>query len=271
MPFSAVMNLAGLVDAVVSLAREVTHREIMPRFENIDYAKKSDGSLLTEADVATQAALVAGLQKILPCPVLGEEMTSEAQEALWASGHEAIWVVDPIDGTTNFIHGIPYFATSIALMRHGRSVLGVIYIPLLDECYHATLGGGAQCNGVPLVRKQRVPKMGDTVAGVEIKWLAGHLPVRLMTTAPYGSHRNFGASTVDWCMLAAGRMDLYLHGGQRLWDYAAGCLIFTEAGGSIATLNQDDYWTDALWSRSVIAALDTQLFAEWKKWVRDNR
>jgi hypothetical protein len=75
-----------------------------------------------------------------------------------------------------------------------------------------------------------------------------------------------GSSTLDWCFLAAGRYDLYLHGGQRLWDYAAGAVILEEAGGRLASLNTDDYWSDTVWKRSVIAAIDPELYCHWYRW-----
>jgi myo-inositol-1(or 4)-monophosphatase len=85
------------------------------------------------------------------------------------------------------------------------------------------------------------------------------------------SQRNFGASTLDWCYVAAGRFDVYLHGGQKLWDYAAGCLILAEAGGHMCTMEQDDFWAADLWHRSTIAALDGVLFQEWVRWIREHR
>ena len=257
--------------AVCQLVREVAHREIMPRFLTTDYAKKIDGSLLTEADIATQTALIEGLSRIIPFPVLGEEMTKEEQQRLWQAGGSGLWCIDPIDGTTNFIHGLPYFATSIALMQNGKTVLGVIYNPVTDELFAAVKGHGATLNGKSLPLKKHVPRMSDAIAGVEIKWLAGKLPARLMSVSPYGSQRNMGASTLDWCYTAAGRFDLYLHGGQKLWDYAAGNLILEEAGGCMSTLTEDNFWCDQVWTRSVVAALNPDLFTAWKKWVWANR
>lgn len=88
---------------------------------------------------------------ILPCPVLGEEMNPAEQQALWDQAwHDGIWVVDPIDGTTNFVHGLPYFAISVAWMREGRTELGVIYNPVADEMFYAQRGHGAYLNGVAL-------------------------------------------------------------------------------------------------------------------------
>ncbi|WP_333700188.1 inositol monophosphatase family protein, partial [Rivihabitans pingtungensis] len=243
-----------VVDQVIQTLREIAQTEVMPRFLRVGSTRKSDGTLFTEADLATQQALARRLPDILPYPVLGEEMTPEEQHALWEANPDGLWVVDPIDGTTNFIHGLPYFAISVALMRHGRSELGVIYNPVANEMFYARRGSGAYMNGIRLPLKAAPASMGDTIAAVEVKYLrSGKLGTRLTSLAPFGSQRSLGASTIDWCYLAAGRYDLYLHGGQRLWDYAAGIVILEEAGGQACTLDSDDYWQGPLWHRSAVA------------------
>ncbi|SMC29737.1 myo-inositol-1(or 4)-monophosphatase [Andreprevotia lacus DSM 23236] len=260
-----------LLDRLQEIARAVARDEVMPRFQRVSAGKKQDGSLFTEADLACQQALARLLPELAPCPVLGEEMSAAEQQALWDKHDDGLWVVDPIDGTTNFVHGLPYFAVSIALMRHGRSTLGVVYVPVLDECYAAAAGHGAWLNGRSLRQVDVNPCLGDAVAVVEPKYLGGHLPARVVSTAPFGSLRNYGASTIDWCFLAAGRFDLLLHGAQRLWDYAAGALIAAEAGCVLGTLHGDDYWHDAIWARSAVAARSDVLYAGWQSWVQQNR
>ncbi|MFC4160352.1 inositol monophosphatase family protein [Chitinimonas lacunae] len=263
------MPVFSVLDQLIATVREVARTEVMPRFLRVGANRKDDGTLFTEADVECQRALERRLPAIVPCPVLGEEMSEEEQLALW-DNHDKLWVIDPIDGTTNFVHGLPYFAVSVALMQNGRPLLGVIYNPIADEMFHAELGQGAYLNGQRLPLKRHVPQMAEAIAGVEVKWLGGRLPQRLASVAPFGSQRNLGASTLDWCYIAAGRFDLYVHGGQRLWDYAAGCLMLTEAGGRMTSLYHDDYWDDDVWQRSVIAALDPSLFSQWLKWVKYN-
>ena len=261
-----------VVDQVIRVLRDVAQTEVMPRFLRVGSNRKSDGTLFTEADLACQQALARLLPIILPYPVLGEEMEHDEQDALWQANRAGLWVVDPIDGTTNFINGLPYFAISVALMVDGKSELGVIYNPVSDEMFYARRGQGAFMNGIRLPLKKVPNCMGDAIAGVEVKYLrSGKLAARLNSLAPCGSQRNMGSSTLDWCYLAAGRYDLYLHGGQRLWDYAAGVVILEEAGGQAATLDTDDYWADQPWSRSAIAALNPGLFTQWLRWVRANQ
>jgi myo-inositol-1(or 4)-monophosphatase len=259
---------AHLVEAVLAIVREVAAREIMPRYLKVAHSRKADGSLFTEADLATQDALKSALSSLVPVPVLAEEMTQQEQALQWLEGDAGLWCVDPIDGTSNFVNGLPYFAVSVALMRHGRPVLGVVYDPVADEAFHAAHGCGAFLNGEQLPIKTYVPALENAMAGVDLKRLEPGLARSLATSPPYMSQRNYGASTLEWCYAAAGRFDVYLHGGQRLWDYAAGALVMAEAGGCICALDYDDFWAAPLWRRSVIAALDPVLFEAWKRWLR---
>lgn len=259
----------SLLDAVISAVRAVAAGEIMPRYQKVAHSRKADGSLLTEADVAAQAALAERLHALVPAPVLAEEMSRERHVEQWLGGDAGLWCVDPIDGTSNFVNGLPYFAVSVALMRSGRPVLGVVYDPVADEVFSAAAGRGAFLGGVRLPIKAHVPKLAGAMAAIDFKRLEPRLARALVTAPPFMSQRNLGASTLEWCYAAAGRFDLYLHGGQRLWDYAAGVLIMAEAGGHYASLGQDDFWAAPLWQRSVVAALDRGLFEAWRRWLAE--
>ena len=241
----------------------------MPRYLKVAHQRKSDGSLFTEADLAAQEALTRALQAIHPGPVVGEEMTEEQQVERWLAGDAGLWCVDPIDGTSNFVNGLPYFAVSVALMKQGRSVLGVVYDPVADEVFHAERAAApgsewrAAADQARMSRTSATPWRTWTSSG----WASGS-GRRAGAAPPYSSQRNYGAGTLEWCYLAAGRFDLYLHGGQKLWDYAAGALILEEAGGCMCTLDPRRLLADDLWRRSVIAARDPGLFVHWKNWMR---
>ena len=258
----------SLLDAVISIARDVATREIMPRYLKVAHGRKADGSVLTAADIAAQGALTQSLRALFDAPVLAEEMSQQHQVEQWLTGESALWCVDPIDGTSNFINGLPYFAISIALMRQGRPVIGVVYDPVADEVFSAARGRGAFLNAVRLPMKTHVPAFGGAMAAIDFKRIDAHLAQPLATRPPFMSQRNLGASTLEWCYAAAGRFDLYLHGGQKLWDYAAGALIMAEAGGHYCSLEHDDFWSAPLWRRSVVAALDRSLFETWRAWLR---
>jgi myo-inositol-1(or 4)-monophosphatase len=261
-------SIVQLLDPVVAIVRDVAEREIMPRYLRVTHSRKGDGSLLTDADIAAQEALSAKLRAALELPVLGEEMTEQRQAEQWLTGESGLWCIDPIDGTSNFVNGLAHFAVSVALMRAGRSVLGVVFDPVSQETFCAVHGHGAFLNGERLPVRSSAPALRAALAGIDFKRIDRELVKRLAASPPYRSQRNYGASTLDWCYAAAGRFDIYLHGGQRLWDYAAGALIMQEAGGQLCSLEHDDFWAAPLWRRSAVAALDPGLFEAWKTWLR---
>lgn len=262
--------MSAMLRAVIAAVRLVAAEEIMPRYIKIKVAhqSKSDGSLTTEADFTAQSALTKKLQAILNVPVLGEEMADDEQRAIWQGGQDGLWCIDPLDGTSNFVRGLPYFAVSAALVRQGKSVLGVVYAPAADEVFAAELGKGAFLNGEKLVGRESAETLRQALANVDLKRLDAKLVKRVAAHPPYASQRNFGASALDWCYTAAGRFDVYLHGGQKLWDYAAGELILRESGGHACCIDTDDFAQADIWQRSVIAARDEKLFGDWKNWIR---
>ncbi len=267
-------GLKGMLDATVALVREVAQREILPRFLCVSSGqRKDDGTLCSEADLAAQRFLLERLPQIHDCPILGEEMTAAAQQAIWAeASHDdrGLWCIDPIDGTTNFINGLPVFAVSVAWLRGRQTRLAVTYNPISDEMFYSREAHGAYLNGRRLPLREATTDIRRAVAGVDFKRIPKYLADRIAVQPPFFSQRNFGSSTLDWCNLAAGRLDLYLHGGQMLWDYAAGSLILGEAGGQRCTLAHDDFGQDDVWRRSVIAALQPTVFGAWRQWVRQN-
>ncbi|MBI5658720.1 MAG: inositol monophosphatase family protein [Nitrosomonadales bacterium] len=257
-----------MLKAVTAAVKLVAAEEIMPRYMKVAHQHKSDGSLCTDADTAAQEALKRKLQGILNVPVIGEEMAEAEQIESWAGGKDGVWCIDPIDGTSNFVRGLGYFAVSVALVREGRSMLGVVHDPVADEAFAAELERGSFLNGEKLVSRTVATTLSGALANVDMKRLDSKLVAQLASSPPYSSQRNFGASALDWCYTAAGRYDVYLHGGQKLWDYAAGSLILHEAGGHACCLDCDEFEQGGVWQRSVIAALDPALFEEWKNWIR---
>lgn len=264
-------SMGAMLKAIAAAMKLVAEKEVMPRYMKVTHQQKIDGSLCTEADLAAQAALVTKLQSILNVPVLGEEMSADQQENIWGDGKQELWCIDPIDGTSNFVHGLPYFAVSVALMREGKSVLGVVYDPVSKELFAAERGRGAFLNGVKMLKRTVAADLHSALTSVDMKRLSSKLSSALASHPPYSSQRNFGASTLDWCYTAAGRYDGYLHGGQKLWDYAAGSLILQEAGGQMCSLEHDDFSQGNVWQRSVIAALDPNMFNAWKSWIRSHQ
>lgn len=262
-----------MLQALLDIVKAVAQREIVPRYLKVAHQRKVDGSIITEADMAAQRALTDGLTALNGCPVLGEEMPAKTQHALWQDHHESgLWVLDPVDGTSNFANGLPYYAVSVAFYQNGRPLMGTVYAPEANELFWAEAGKGAFLNGEALPIKGQAPEnLKRAMAGVDLKRLQPKLAATLAAHPPYVSQRNFGSSALDWCYVAAGRLDIYLHGGQKLWDYAAGALILQEAGGALCTLDADDFWAGDPWQRSVICAWDKTIFDQWRVWIRANQ
>lgn len=262
------MNTLPVIAEVATLVVAAAREELLTRFRQVSFSRKDDDSLLTEADLAMQQRLASEFKRHWPhIAFLGEEMSQEQQQHLLANDTQGVWIVDPLDGTRNFASGLPFFSVSVALLLKGKVVLGVVYDPVRDECFTAVQGEGAYCNGVPLQRVPSPHELRQTITLIDFKRLTHALAARLVTERPFSSQRSFGSVAIDWCWLAAGRCHTYLHGGQRLWDYAAGLLIFTEVGGHAATLQGEPVFNGTLAPRSAMAALDEKLFRDWCTWL----
>lgn len=259
----------AILERVAALVREVARAEILPRFKTAKVERKPDGSLVTEADVAAQAALEAGLQEIVSCPVLGEEMLEADQRSLWQQPGWC-WCIDPLDGTGNFVNGRPYFGVSIALCFDRVTQLAVILDPNASELFSGVRGMGAWLNGKPLQVAPRTQQLREARAEAGLVRKLGPLKAPLMHQPPFARLSTSGASVLQWCHLAAGRYEVFLHPGENPWDYAAGALILEEAGGCLCTLTHDRYWEDPAWHRSAIAAASLELFLPWRDWVRQH-
>jgi myo-inositol-1(or 4)-monophosphatase len=253
------------------ILRQAAATEIMPRFHRIRAEQKADGSLVTEADLATQARVVEVIAREFPStPLLGEEMTAADQQRLLAEADTGVWILDPLDGTSNYACGFPGFSISLAFVERGMPTLGVILDPVRDECFSAVRGGGAFLNGELIRPFSPGPHLGDCLAMIDMKRLPPERIPALFRPGGFRSQRNLGSVALDWCWLAAGRYQLYLHGGQKLWDYAAGRLIASEAGAP-SRLYRDLGGVEAtdlgLDPRLAVAAADGSLMQQWLDFV----
>ncbi|MDZ7751088.1 MAG: inositol monophosphatase family protein [Gammaproteobacteria bacterium] len=256
------------IDVLTHLVRTAAREELLPSFNQVKREFKGNGSVVTRVDHAMQARLAATLAEHWPTiGFLGEEMTKAEQINRQAAATEGLWVLDPLDGTTNFAAGIPFYSVSLALLAHGRVVMGVVYDPERDEMFHAVAGGGAWLNGERLEPVSIAMPLENCVGAVDFKRLPRDLALRLAKGPPYSSQRSFGSVALDWCWVAADRFHVYVHGRQKLWDYAAGLLILEEAGGHAATLDGEAVFEDSIASRSAIAAMNGPLFEAWRAWI----
>ena len=258
--------LATLKQLITTIARE----ELLPRFADVQRSTKADGSFVTEADLAVQDRITTSLKQHYPqTPLLGEEMTVDEQSELLANS-DSLWCLDPLDGTSNFAVGTPYYAVSLALIERGVPTLGIVYDPNRDECIVGIRGQGATLNDKPLSVKPVSLPLSQCTALIDFKRLSPTLAMNLVSERPYASQRSYGSVALDWCWMGASRFHVYLHGASNLWDYAAGQLIFSEAGGFSSTLENEDIYVNDLSKRSSVAALDKVTFDEWSAWLKQH-
>jgi myo-inositol-1(or 4)-monophosphatase len=194
--------------------------------------KDARANLVTVADKQSQQVITGVIAGAFPGhAIVGEEGTTGDP------GAEHVWYVDPLDGTTNYAHGLPYFCVSIAKRTSGETTAGVVYDPYHDEMFAATRQGGATRNGEPLrvsqvqrLDRALVVAQAQSVDPEEIRAYA-RLVERLMTVA--GGVRSLGSPALALCAIAAGRLEAYCEHAMDPWDITAGQLILEEAGGTL--------------------------------------
>ncbi|HEY3530919.1 MAG TPA: inositol monophosphatase family protein [Nocardioides sp.] len=222
---------AELRDLALATAREAGELVLRLRNEGVEVAgtKSSGTDIVTRADQAAEALVRERLLGVRP----EDGMVGEEGDDLPGSSG-VVWIVDPIDGTVNYLYGHPHFAVSIAAEVEGEVVAGVVVAPALGLEYVATLGGGATCNGRD-IRPRPVVPLGERLVATgfsyeqpararEAAYIAALLPrVRDL--------RRQGSCALDLCGVAAGTLDAYVEEGAHIWDHAAAGLVVLEAGG----------------------------------------
>nr|WP_296749014.1 inositol monophosphatase family protein [Thioalkalivibrio sp.] len=260
-------------DDLLHGVRTIGQEELLPRFRGrLTVEEKHDGSLVTSADHAVDARLRGLLGELFPgLAVLSEEQPREAQQKVLSSA-KPFWLLDPLDGTTNFVGGLPFFAISLALVDAYGVEFGATYDPVRDELFSVMRGAGLRLNGAaPPARQFNPRELEQCTALVDCKRLPPRLATALAVDPPYRSQRNLGACALEWAWLAAGRADLYLHGGQALWDSAAGTLMLAEAGGRMTDLDGGPVFRRSLDRPSAVAARTPELQERWLRWLDTRR
>ncbi|HSH63516.1 inositol monophosphatase [Methyloceanibacter sp.] len=237
MPASALMNvmLAAARKAGRSLARD------FGEVEQLQVSLKGPANFVSAADHRAEEILHAELTRARPGYGLLMEERGEEQGA----DRTHRWIVDPLDGTTNFLHAIPIFAVSIALEREGELVAGLIYNPVSQETFAAERGNGAYLNERRRLRVAARTELSASVIGTGIphsgrpehELFLKELPVLMDTAAGV---RRFGAASLDLAWTAAGRLDGFWERNLRAWDVAAGIIILREAGGFVTDADGKD-------------------------------
>ncbi len=199
-------------------------------------------NLVTETDLAAEAAIIASLAADTPeLPIMTEESTATHRQ----TPQSRFWVVDPLDGTTNFAHGFPYFAVSIALLENGKPLVAVIYAPMVDELFCAAQGSGAWLNGQSIRVSER-QRLIEALIGTGFPYeldqtLSGVMRQLTTVIASVRDIRRAGAAALDLAYVACGRLDGFYEINLQPWDTAAGWLLVEEAGGRVSDLSGSAY------------------------------
>lgn len=205
---------------------------------NISY-KDQKNNLVTDADKASEELIIKIIKSKFPGHgIIGEEFGTEEQKSDYK------WVIDPIDGTVNFAHGIPLYCVSIAVMHHDQILMGAIFNPILNELFFAEKGKGALLNDeIISVSKKNDFNTAFLVTGFPYKFPASKDPTKIFERLIKKGLpiRRLGSAALDLCWVACGRFDAFWEFNLQPWDIAAGYLIVEEAGGKVTDFNNHSY------------------------------
>lgn len=245
------MNVKNICEQVCNVALSVGEF-IRNEREGFSLEKVSDkglNQLVSYVDVTAENKLVEALKKVLPeAGFITEEETQDD------TTKEYKWIIDPLDGTTNFIHGLPCYSISLALMQGNEVILGVVYEVNRDENFYAWKGGGAYMNGQS-IETSKATALKDSLLATGFPYydfdqMQEYLKV--LETFMQGTHglRRFGSAAVDLAYTACGRFEGFFEYGLSPWDVAAGTLIVQEAGGKVTDFSGNG---DYIFGREIVA------------------
>ena len=228
--------------------------------DRVKFTEKMPNDFVTEVDQAAEQAIIEILTNAYPThAILAEESGASAN---LNDDNENVWVIDPLDGTTNFMHGFPQYCVSIALQQRGQITQAVVYDPTRNDLFTASKGGGAYLNDKRL-RVTKRDRMQDALIGTgfpfrNMQGLEEYIEMFRIMTQKCAGLRRPGAAALDLAYVAAGRLDGFFEKDLKPWDMAAGSLLITEAGGIVGTFAGE---SDYLYKNEVIAGTP-KIFAQ---------
>jgi myo-inositol-1(or 4)-monophosphatase len=236
----------GMVNIAIRAARRAGELMIrqLNRLEALKVAEKAKNEFVTQVDKDAEAAIIEVIRDHYPDHAILAEESGAAGE------HEFQWIIDPLDGTTNYVHGFPVFSVSIAVARRGEIEHGVVYDPLRQEIFSASRGGGAQLDGHRIRVSKRTTLQQALVATgfpyrANLKHIDRYLEMLRAVMLETAGVRRPGSAALDLCYVAAGRVDAFWELGLAKWDIAAGALIIREAGGRISDFRGGDGYLES--------------------------
>ena len=259
-------DLNALLPAVIVIAKEAGAfiRNERAGFQYTHVEIKGLNDLVSYVDKNSEELIVKGLQHLMPeAGFIVEENTATQKK-------EYNWIVDPLDGTTNFVHGIPCYSVSIALEYKNTILLGVVYEVNRDECFYALKDGGAFLNGQAIHVSARSSLSESLIATGFPIYNFDRLDNYLSALSHFMKHthglRRIGSAATDLCYLACGRVDAFFEYNLSPWDVAAGGLIVKEAGGTVTDFSGGDNW---IFGREA-SCTNTHLYDAFTKIIQEN-
>ena len=244
------MDLATTIPIVEDFARQAGEilRVGWGTAKSIEY--KGAVNLVTDYDRRTEKHILGALSDRFPY----HRFNSEEEGEVGSAASPYTWMVDPLDGTTNFVHGVPIFSVSIALASNEVPILGVVYEVNRDECFYAVKGGGAYCNGQE-IKVSTTSSLADSliVSGYparDFDQLPNYIAALNMLMPKTQGMRRLGSAATDLAYVACGRVSCFFESNINSYDVAAGALIVQEAGGQVTDFSGGDNW---LFGREIIA------------------
>jgi len=242
---------------------------LMERFGRVSYREKGRSDLVTEADYASQDLVRHILHEAFPDHrLVGEEDSPVLPPATAAVDSEYRWILDPLDGTTNYVHKMPHFAVSLALERRGELLVGAVFDPAANECFTAAAGEGAFLNGTRL-QTSSITRLDQAMCALGFPAVvtpdSPDLRLFLAALNHCQSFRRMGSASLNLCYIAAGRFDAAWSYSTKAWDVAAGALLVREAGGSVTSPYGGDFVLD---QGHILAAANPQILEQILALVR---
>lgn len=261
-------NMPKLLETVIEISREVgqflKNEQSKIRKSEIEFKGRSN-DMVSRADKEAEQMFVGLLSELLPgSGFIAEEGTSNKVGEIYN------WIIDPLDGTTNYLYGIPCYCTSVALEKDGDLILGVIYDPSVDECFAAEKGKGAFLNGNPIrVSDQTNLQQSLIVMGFPYDNRGrqrDYIDILLEINTDTRGMRRLGSAALDMAYVACGRFEAFYEYGLSDWDVAAGAVIIREAGGMVTGFKNEN---DFLKAETIVSAnptLHSALLPYFKNW-----
>ena len=252
----------GMVNIAVRAARQagsiiVRH---LNQLETLEVVEKGRNEFVSQVDRLAEEAIIEVIREYHP------DHSILAEESGERGNHEYQWIIDPLDGTTNYLHGFPVFCVSIAVAHEGQIEHGVVYDPLRQEIFTASRGQGAQLDGRRIRVSKRIQMSHSLIATgfpyrMNKEFIDDYLAMLKTVVEDSAGVRRPGSAALDLCYVAAGRVDGFWEIGLNVWDIAAGALMIREAGGRIS----DYRGTDKYLKNGNVVAGNPRIYAELSK------